>query len=258
MSQLPDLSKTASGEFTKALPVEQAANEELQQIHTKLLQQLGPHWNIHGLVTLKRQALMKLLYLNHLYEKIVSIPGIICEFGVQWGGTLAQLVNLRGMNEPYNYGRRICGFDTFEGFVSVDERDGNLLSPRDFAVAPRFEETLDRILTIHEMFSPLSHIKKFELVKGDVTETFPKWLNSNPQTIIALAIFDMDVYQPTKSVLSMIVPRLTRGSLLVFDELNAPQYPGETLSLLETLGLNSVSLRRYLHSPYAAYLVWGD
>lgn len=41
----------------------------------------------------------------------------------------------------------------------------------------------------------------FELIKGDATETIDKWLDNNPGASIALAIFDMDVYAPTKGVL---------------------------------------------------------
>ena len=30
-----------------------------------------------------------------------------------------------GLYEPFNYTRRIVGFDTFEGFPSVDPKDGS-------------------------------------------------------------------------------------------------------------------------------------
>jgi len=246
------------GEFSRATEREQSLNQELWALHQSLLLNMGQHWNIHSLVTLKRQALMKLLYLDHIYKMALDVPGIICEFGVQWGGTLAQLINLRGMYEPYNYGRTIVGFDTFEGFVDIDSRDGQLLSTGDFATTSNYDVTLERLLIIHESFSPLSHIKKFELVKGDAAVTIEPWLKNNPHALIAMAIFDMDLYKPTKEVLERIRPRLTKGSLLVFDELNCPQYPGETIALAEVLGLPNVRLRRYIHSPYAAWVVVGD
>ena len=46
------------------------------------------------------------------------------EFGVRWGQNLVTLSNLRGIYEPFNYSRKIIGFDTFEGFPSVHEKDG--------------------------------------------------------------------------------------------------------------------------------------
>ncbi len=98
------------------------------------------------MVTLKRQSLSRLIYYNELYKKIIEVPGVICEFGVQWGATLAQLVNLRGIYEPFNHSRTIFGFDTFEGFPVIDKKDGNFSNVRDYAITKGYEETLGRSL----------------------------------------------------------------------------------------------------------------
>ena len=63
----------------------------------------GPQWNHHSTVFLKRQVLSRLIYQDMLYRKIVNVPGVICEFGVQWGATMAALINLRGIHEPFNH-----------------------------------------------------------------------------------------------------------------------------------------------------------
>jgi hypothetical protein len=101
-------------------------------------------------------------------------------------------------------------------------------------------DLLESILETHEKLSPLAHIKKFELVKGDVSETINPRLNSNPHVIISMAIFDMDLFKPTKNELIAIILRLTKGSLLVFDELNHEKFPGETRAVSEVLGLNKL------------------
>ncbi len=223
-----------------------------------LLPKFGHQWNIHNLVTLKRQSLSRVLYYNHLYQKMLEIPGVICEFGVQWGATLAQLINLRGLYEPFNHSRKIIGFDTFEGFLKLDLKDGSSVQQGDYSVEKNYEMILEQILSLHESFSPIPHMKKFELIKGDASITIDTWLEQNPQAIIAMAIFDMDIYQPTKDVLEKIIPRLTKGSLLVFDELNCPYFPGETLAVQEVLGLNHLALRHFPHQPYCAWAVWGE
>jgi len=210
------------------------------------------------MVTLKRQSLSRLLYYNELYKKVIDIPGVICEFGVQWGATLAQLINLRGIYEPFNHSRTIFGFDTFEGFPVIDEKDGTFSKVGDYLTSKGYEETLEEILSLHESFSPISHIRKFELIKGDASLTVDSWLQKNPSAIVAMAIFDMDIYKPTKDVLQKLVPRLTRGSVLVFDELNCPHFPGETVALDEVIGLNKLSLRRFPHQPYCAWAVFGE
>jgi hypothetical protein len=250
--------KKISGEFTQQSITEQSINNELLNITASLLPKFGHHWNIHNVVTLRRQSLSRILYYNHLYQKIIDIPGVICEFGVQWGATIAQLINLRGIYEPFNHSRKIFGFDTFEGFPTLDPKDGDFSRIGDYSTAAEFEQTLEAILKIHESFSPLSHIKKYELVKGNVCLTIHDWLKQYPHAIISMAIFDMDVYRPTKEVLQNIIPRLTKGSLLVFDELNCQHFPGETAAVDEVLGLNNISLRRYAHQPYCAWAVFGD
>ena len=103
--------------------------------------------------------------------------------------------------------------------------------------------------------NPLSHIKKFELVKGDATKTIHTYLNDNPETIISLAYFDFDLYKPTKECLEAIKPRLTKGSVVAFDELNDPDSPGETLALMEVFGLNNITLKRCRYASRVSYFI---
>ncbi len=245
------------GEFTQQSLREKELHNTLFGYSQSLLPKYGHQWNIHSLVMMKRQSLSRVLYYNEIYQKIVNVPGVVCEFGVQWGATMAQLINLRGMYEPFNHSRKIFGFDTFEGFCDVDAKDGGFSSVGDYATTDGYELILDEILTIHESFNPIPHIKKFELVKGDASKTIDVWLQKNPHAIISMAIFDMDVYKPTRDVLEKILPRLTKGSLLVFDEVNCPHFPGETAAVSEVLGLNNIALRRYPHQPYCAWAVFG-
>jgi hypothetical protein len=66
--------------------------------------------------------------------KILGVPGVICEFGIQRGTTLAQLLAMRGIYVPYTYSRKICGFDTFEGFTVIDEKDQGFSQLGDYSV----------------------------------------------------------------------------------------------------------------------------
>lgn len=250
--------KTALGESVNKTKLESDADSRLFELKDAITPQMGPHWNLHSNLFVKRIALSRLLYLNKIYEQILNVPGVICEFGVQWGATLATLSNLRGMLEPYNYSRTIIGFDTFSGFAGADVKDGGLVAKGDYATMSDYMPKLEEIMQMHENASPLPHIKKFELVKGDASKTAPEWLENNPHAIISLAIFDMDVYKPTKDVLEAVLPRLTRGSILVFDELNCPRFPGETQAVHEVLGLGSLKLQRDPSQPYCAWAVWGE
>ncbi|GAA0536564.1 hypothetical protein FHS83_003343 [Rhizomicrobium palustre] len=247
-----------NGEITIRAEQERAALRALYDISSDLMPRFGANWGVHSLVAMNRMALSRVIYYQTLYQKIIDVPGVICEFGVQWGASMALLMNLRGMYEPFNVSRRIIGFDTFEGFPSVDAKDGAIVQVGDYRSMPSYETVLEEILALHEILSPVPHVKKHELVKGDVSVTAGAWLEQNPHALIAMAIFDMDIYQPTRDALEKVLPRLTKGSLLVFDELSCPAFPGETTALQEVIGANKLKLHRFPHQSYASWAVWGE
>ena len=213
-------------------------------------------WNWDMQVLLKRQVLSRLLHYHEIYKLILPVPGVILEFGVQWGAALATLISLRGMFEPYNHARKIVGFDTFAGFASVSDKDSTFSKAGQYTVEPGYREKLEMILTLQEELAPLSHIRKFELVEGDACSTVPQYMEDNPHIIVGCAIFDFDLCAPTKAALEAVLPRLTRRSVLVFDELNCKHFPGETQALLDCMGLNRLRLIANPHQPYTSYAVY--
>ena len=112
------------GAYTNLRDVEIQQQRELSNIASALIPKFGVDWPRHSLVTLGVRSLARILYYNDLYKKILDVPGVICEFGVQWGSTLSQLIALRSIYEPFNTSRKVIGFDTFAGFPSVDVKDG--------------------------------------------------------------------------------------------------------------------------------------
>lgn len=205
---------------------------------------------------MKRQELTKVLFFNDLYQKIKKVHGVIMEFGVRWGQNLVTLTNLRGIHEPYNYSRKIIGFDTFSGFQNTNTKDGaaDIIEDGAFSVTEGYESYLEKILEYHESESPLSHIPKNRIIKGDASVTLKQYLEDHPETIIAFAYFDFDIYQPTYDCLKLIKDRLTKGSIVGFDELNDPKFPGETLALKEVLGLGTYKIQRSPYSGMQSYI----
>lgn len=206
---------------------------------------------------IKRQDFSRILFINELYQKIINIHGIVMEFGVRWGRNLALFESFRGIYEPFNHNRKIVGFDTFEGFPAVHEKDGkaDIVSTGSWSVTKNYEEYLKQVLDYHEQESPISHIKKYSLVKGDAIIEIDKFLKENPDTIIALAYFDFDIYEPTKKCLEAIKGYVTKGSIIGFDELNVHDYPGETLAFKEVFGLNRYRITHSPYSPTQSYVV---
>jgi len=206
---------------------------------------------------LSRSALSQILFIHELYKRIIEIHGVIFEFGVRWGRNLSMYSVLRAIYEPYNDSRKIVGFDTFEGFPSVAIEDGasESASVGRLAVTKGYEEYLEKVLATHEKLAPRSHLRKHEIVKGDVVNTLPRYLEDNPETIVAMAYFDFDIYKPTLKCLQALRDRFTRGAVVAFDELALHEYPGETKAVMEALGLGNIRLQRLPFSGYRSFFV---
>jgi Macrocin-O-methyltransferase (TylF) len=245
-------------ELSNRSPAEISREEKLKEIYLGLLESFGPKWNRESILILRRSTISRILFLDKLYQSILQVPGVICEFGVQWGSTLSALINLRGIYEPYNHSRVIFGFDTFSGFSAIDPKDGEVPRVGDYSVVSDYEGTLNKILQLQESFSPGNGRDRFRLYKGDASIQVNRWDEENPHAIIALAMFDMDVYRPTKDVLQKILPRLAKGSVLYFDELNCTEFPGETVAVQEVLGFSNLRLKQDPNQPFAAWAVYGD
>lgn len=206
---------------------------------------------------LRSTGLAKILYLNELYELIVDLPGVIMEFGVWWGANLATFESFRSVYEPYNRTRTVIGFDTFQGYPEISARDGTSAHAKlgGYTVTQDYESYLRQVLDAHEADNVMAHMTKYRLVRGDVTQTIDKYLEENPETIIALTYFDLAIYEPTKKCLEAIRPHLMRGSVIAMDELNSPDFPGETIALKEVLGLDKCTVKRSRFLPDRSYLV---
>jgi hypothetical protein len=206
---------------------------------------------------IESKNLARILLMDHLFRQIVDVHGCVMEFGTRWGQNVALFSALRGIYDPFNRHRPIVAFDTFAGFPRVVPEDGDheMMEVGSLSVSEDYEEFLGEVLTTHEALNPLSHIKKFEIRKGDASIEVPKYIEDHPETIIALAFLDFDIFEPTKNILEAIAPRLTKGSVVAFDELNDPDAPGETLAVMETLGLRNIRLKKYPHASRVSYFV---
>jgi hypothetical protein len=204
-------------------------------------------------------ALGKTLFVEHLYRQILDVPGVIFEFGVRWGQNMALMTKLRALFEPYNHLRRIVGFDTFSGFPSVAPEDGGpYANVGGYNVSAGWKGVLEGILQAHEQQQPIPQIGKHELVEGDIRDTLDAYLKAHPETVISLAYFDFDIYEPTLFALQRIRPYLAKGAIVAFDELCHPRFPGETVALREALQMADVRLRRVPYTTNPAYFVVGD
>lgn len=243
--------------FTRAFnAAEQAARQEMEDAMRTSPIPRGERMDNLALFA-DHLLLGRILFMDHIYRLILETPGVVMEFGTRWGQNLSIFSNLRTLYEPTHYHRKIIGFDTFSGFVDIAPQDGASVyaQPGNVRTTQGYEAFLERVLAAQEASKPLPHKKKYDIVKGDVRATLPQYLERHPQTVIALAYFDMDLYAPTRDVLAMIRPYLVRGSVVVLDEINDPGFPGETVALREVFGLAGLRLKRVPYLSFPCYFV---
>jgi len=204
----------------------------------------------------RRQHLKRFLALYEIFKLVLPVKGSIVECGVFRGFGLMSWAKLSAMLEPENLTRRIYGFDTFEGFPSIAPEDRSAFTTAETGDlrAWSFDE-LQQLVAEYDRDRFLGHIPKVELVRGDISETAPAFVASRPHLVVSLLFIDCDLFEPTKAALEAFVPRMPRGAVLAFDELDNPIWPGETTALLESMGIHRVRLKRLEWDPYIGYAV---
>ncbi len=210
----------------------------------------------------RRQDLSRFLARYELFKLNQCIKGSIVECGVFHGGGVMSWAKLSSILEPYALDRRVVGFDSFSGFPEIDENDTNHaesnaeLKKNGFDAGGGIYEELQCCVKEYDENRFLNHINKVELVKGDATKTIPEFVNNNPHLIVSLLFLDFDIYEPTKVALTHLLPRMPKGAVLAFDEINNPWWPGETIALLESmnLSLNQIEIKRFSFDPNIAYI----
>ncbi len=208
---------------------------------------------------LTRQSVARYLALYEVFQLVVSVQGDIIEGGVNWGGSLMWFAQMSAALEPFNLQRRIIGFDTFSGFPNLDANDldhaetGNEHRIGGYQ-ADSFSD-LTHCINLYDQNRTIGHLAKVLLVRGDACETMPHYLVTNPHTLVSLLHLDFDIYAPTKAAILTFLPRMPKGAVILFDELNCPKWPGETQAVLEALNVMNLKIQRFVFEPYLSYAV---
>lgn len=165
-----------------------------------------------------------------------QVPGDYCEFGIYKGETFQYAARLLAPALPK---MRFFAFDSFEGLPRPDGIDcvdgySSNFHAGDFAVALQ-----DVRKNVEAAGTDMS---KVDFIKGwfDATLT-----NETAARIgldhVAAAWIDCDLYKSTVPVLDFLLPRLSVGSLLLYDDWrvfrNLPEY-GQQLATREWLQRN--------------------
>lgn len=204
----------------------------------------------------RRQEITKLLARYEIFKKILHTKGSIIECGVFRGSGVMSWGLFSEILEPVNMTRRIYGFDTFSGFPNISEKDDNSFrKPSEGDLKADVYDELQTIIKTFDRGRFLGHIDKIKLIKGDASVTIPEFVKNNQHLLVSLLFLDFDLYEPTKTAIENFFPRMPKGSIIAFDEIDNPVWPGETLALFDTLGINRLKIERLDFDPYIGFAV---
>jgi hypothetical protein len=172
---------------------------------------------------------------HEMLGEIEDVPGDVAEFGVAVGVSFIAFVRILDILErglPRRERRKLYGFDSFEGRPELSESDFDSSAPNAVMQKGGFHS--------RRGYQPLfDFVEKNEnafLIKGWFDQTLPRFLEDNPHTHFAFVHMDADLYESTRTVLEQIWERVNPGGVILFDELNHRDYPGETVAFRDVLG----------------------
>tara|TARA_B100000900_G_scaffold411213_1_gene430466 strand:- start:553 stop:1305 length:753 start_codon:yes stop_codon:yes gene_type:complete len=206
----------------------------------------------------ERQGVASFISRYELFKKIINVQGSIIICGVYTGFDLFSFYHLSSILEPVNHQRRIYGFDTFEGFKGISKNDKTADSSKHMYEGGQkagVYNFLKKLIEVHDNNRFLKHIKKVELVKGNFLETCDPFLKNNPHLICSMLYLDFDLYKPTLHALKKFYNLMPKGGVIVFDQLNLSQWPGESMAVKEFFKNNQISIKRFSWDSVLSYTI---
>lgn len=167
-----------------------------------------------------------------LYESTVGLPGHFIEVGVFRGASFCRFRKIGKLLHP-DHNRMFLGFDVFGKFPEADfDADRTLLEEMN-------AETGDTGIDDRELMRILeeqSLAGNVELIKGDVRETLPDYLDRHQEMTFAFANIDVDLYDPVKVTMEQVFPRVARGGVILLDDYEG--FPGAKKAVDDYLAAN--------------------
>lgn len=190
-------------------------------------------------VVTPRYNIARFLAHYEIFKKIVDVPGVIIDLGVFRGASTFTWAKLCEIFCPTDIRKTVVGFDTFTGFPRIGIEDGpenpaQHVIPGGYFGGSSVEADLALAQEAMNYDRHLRHKNRIELVRGDVSETIPQFVASRGDGLrLALLNLDLDLYEPTRVALEQLVPRMSRGGIIVVDEYAVDTFGGETRAVDE-------------------------
>lgn len=211
--------------------------EFLQVLASKLIAGVNPAV-IHNVE--KYSILKKVHYLT----AVEHLEGDYLEFGVFTGSSFTHSIRCTRSMEKIYPGIKECkfiGFDSFEGFGSLDEDDEHpFYTDENFETS--FTSVSKRVLSAAGKY-------KFELKKGFFEQSLRAGASAHGIEKVRVVFMDSDTYGSAKCAFDYISPVMQEGAYIVLDDYfsyKGSKSKGVARAFDEFLELTGISVRRVM------------
>jgi len=189
----------------------------------------------------------KLLSHWELYKKASKLPGEIVECGVFKGVSLIRLATFRRI-ESLAFGKKIIGFDTFGEFPETNYENDK--ENRQSYIENAGKNSLSK-KRLSKALENKGIGKNVKLVEGDIRKTVPKYLDKHPETRVSLLHVDVDIYEPSVTIMEHLFKRVVTNGIVIFDDYG--DFDGESKAVEDHIG-NKYEIKSMPCGVRGAYL----
>ncbi len=160
--------------------------------------------------------LFKTIKIIEIINKISNVDGDIIEFGV-WNGNTSLLI--KKVIDILHIKKKVYLFDHFMGLNHLTIKDKEKFRGM-------YKGNLSLIKDLIKFFK----LKKIEIIEDDAIKLDCNYFSGKK---FSLVIIDVDLYEPTRKILDSVHKSLSKNGLIIFDEANKDDFPGEKQAMKE-------------------------
>ena len=192
------------------------------------------------------QRFAKTIFHYEIFKKIKKIRGDIFELGVFKGNSLMRFANF---NQITGAKKKFVCFDDFGKFSFTGK------NKQDKQFIKKWRKNTGSGIDVIDLKKKLKKkkLKNFNLIKGNVLETLPKFLLKKKKFKISLLHLDMDVYEPTALSLRLLYDKVAKGGIILIDDYS--QVKGATMATDEFIKEKKIKIKRYKFFSKPCFIV---
>ena len=191
-------------------------------------------------------------FITHLefFKNTSNLRGEIVELGVFKGNSLFRWIKFRDLLEN-TFSRKIIAFDIFGDFPQTEfEKDKKIregfIAETNGGKSISYEE-------LHDLLQKQKLDENIDIIKGDILESVPSYLQTHPHLKISLLHIDVDLYEATKCGLEQLFDHVVQGGIIILDDYGA--FPGANKAIDDFFKDRNISIKKLPYSHAISYVV---